>query len=321
MRCLALFTGGLDSQLAVRLMQQQGIEVVGLLVKTPLCSGDSDAVNDAAARLCIELHTTDASAAYCQAVRQPRFGRVAGAAPCLDCRIVTFAAAAPWKTNCAADFVVSGEVVGQRPRTAVRELEVVAHHAGLHDQLLRPLSARLLPVTLPEQRGWIDRARLASIQGKGRKEQTCLAAELGIDPVPPPRPECPLLAEPLAGRVLEMLRDGPSLTPWDLELAMIGRHVRKGDHTRIVLGRNRTEGEQLARLAATSDRATLIQPFGFVGPVALVVGDADRQTQDETLRLLARYGKCNLDQVRASVTRGGQLLGEWRLDRSILGAI
>jgi tRNA-specific 2-thiouridylase len=317
MRCLALFTGGLDSQLAVRLMQQQGVEVVGLHVVTPLCSPDNESAKDAATRLGIDLQTADAGDAFCQALRQPRFGRLGRAAPCLDCRIATFAAAAIAMADRAADFVISGEVVGQRPRTASRELEVVAHHAGLGDLLLRPLSAGLLPATRPEQRGWIDRCRLMSLQGKGRKEQLRLAAELGIDPAPSPRAECPLLAEQLAGRVLEMLQDSPSLTPWDLELAPIGRHVRIDERTRIVVSRNRTEGKQLARLAASSDRATLIQPVGFVGPAAIVVGDVNSQVQDQTLRLLAQYGRCDFDQVRATATRGGQLLGEWRLDRAV----
>lgn len=315
MRCVALFTGGLDSQLAVRLIQREGIEVVGLHVQTPLCSGNSAAARAAAERLGIELHSVVLDEAFCQLLRQPRFGRVAGAAPCLDCRIAIFAPASAMMVDLEAEFVISGEVVGQRARTAVRDLEVVAHHAGHGERLLRPLSAGLLPTTMPEQRGWVDRSRLLSLQGKGRKEQLRLAAELDIDPVPPPRAECPLLVEPLAGRVLEMLHDEPAITSWELALVVIGRHARLDDRTRIVVSRNRTEGEELARLAATNDRATYVEPDGFAGPVALVLGEFDSDSQADVLRLMAKHGRCEEDAIRAVATRGGQLLGQWRLDR------
>jgi hypothetical protein len=292
------------------------MEVVGLQVRTPLCSGDDAAAKAAAAeRLGIELHTAVLDAAFCQLLRQPRFGRIAGAAPCLDCRIAVFARAREVMVDRDADFVVSGEVVGQRARSAVRELEMVAHHAGLAERLLRPLSAGLLPITLPERRGSVDRSRLLSWQGKGRKEQLRLAAELSIDPIPPPRAQCPLLAEPLAGRVLELLRDEPAITPWDLALAAVGRHVRGTDRARVVLSRNRAEGDELAGLAAANDRATLVQPIEFVGPVALVVGEVDPVGQAEVLRLMARHGRCEGETIRAVATRGGQLLGPWRLDR------
>ncbi len=315
MRCLALFTGGLDSQLAVRLMQRQGIEVVALHVQTPLCSGDVAAAKAAAERLGVELHSAVLDEAFCQLLRQPRFGRVAAAAPCLDCRIAVFSQASTRMVDLDAEFVISGEVVGQRARSAVRDLEVVVHHAGLDERLLRPLSTGLLPITLPERHGWVDRSQILSLQGKGRKEQLRLAAELGIHPAPPPRPDCPLLAEPLAGRVLEMLHYKPAITSWDLALAAAGRHVWLDDRTRIVVSRNQAEGDELVRLAATNDRATLVQPVGFVGPVALIVGEIDPNVQGEVVRLLAKHGKCEGDTIRAVATRGGQQLGQWQLDR------
>jgi hypothetical protein len=288
MRCLALFTGGLDAQLAVRLMQAQGVDVVGLHVATPLCATDGESAEAAAVRLGIELRTASLSDEYCELLRRPRFGRVRQAAACVDCRIAMFAAARRIREECAADFVASGEVVGQRPRTAIRDLEVVAHHAGLEGLLVRPLTAELLPPTLPEERGWLDRGRLLALQGKGRKEQHRLASQFGLTCIPPPRAECPLLGDALGNRVLDLLQQEEPLLACDLELAAIGRHVRLDENSRIVIARNRAQSDALARMANRSPKYTLVQPLGFAGPAALIVGPATPAAREQAAGLIAR---------------------------------
>ena len=293
MRCLALFTGGLDSLLSVRLIQEQGIEVVGVQVTNPLCAADGQSAAARAADLGIELRTVDLAADYCRLLRAPRFGRIDSVAPCLDCRIATFAKAREQLAEINAHFVISGEVVGQRPRTAVRNLEVVAHHAGPAELLVRPLAAQLLPPTEPETRGWVDRSRLLAIQGKGRKAQLDWARTLGLGDVPPPRPDCPLLAEPLSERVRQLLADAPPIDPWLLSLLRIGRHVRVDALTRIIVGRNRQEGDFLASAAqrAEANACSLATPRDFAGPTALIVGPASAAACEQAKDLIIRHGR------------------------------
>jgi hypothetical protein len=293
MRCLALFTGGLDSLLSVRLMQEHEIEVVGIHVTNPLCAANGQSAAARAADLGIELRTVDLAAQYCGLLRAPRFGRLESAAPCLDCRIAMFAQAREQLAGIDARFVISGEVVGQRPRTAVRDLEVVAHHAGLADLLVRPLSAQLLPQTEPETCGWVDRSRLLAIQGKGRKAELDLARTLGLGDLPPPRPDCPLLAEPLLGRVKELLADSPLIDPWLLSLLLIGRHVRVDIRTRIIVGRNREENAFLVSAAqrAEANSCSLATPRGFAGPTALIVGPASVAACEQARSLIVRHGR------------------------------
>ncbi len=306
MRCLALFTGGLDALLSVRLMQVQGIEVVGLYVGTALCAADRATALTRAAALGIELRIVDLAGEYCQLLRVPRFGRLEGAGPCLDCRIAIFAKARGGMAECGASFVISGEVVGQRPKTAARDLEVIAHHSGLADLLLRPLSVRLLPPTAPENCGWVDRTRLLAIQGKSRKTQHQYARELGITNVPPPRPDCPLLASPLNTRVPEVLADATDLTPWLLALLPIGRHQRIDSQTRIVVARNRAESETLtAAHAAEAEVCSLATPREFSGPTALIIGPATPAACEQATKLVIQHGRSGSFDARVLIRRAG----------------
>ncbi len=314
MRCLALFTGGLDAQLAVRLVQAQGVEVVGLYIGTPLCAADGEAAASAASRLGIELSIAQLAAEYCELLRRPRFGRLKAAAACLDCRIAMFAQAVRRRRECQADFVISGEVVGQRPRTATRDLEVVAHHAGLEGLLVRPLSAGLLPSTIPEERGWLDRGRLLALQSKGRKEQHALAKQFSLQPVPPLRSECPLLDDALGERVLDLLREDADVSPADLELAALGRHYCLDGQSRIVVARNRCQSDALARLAECSPQYTLVQPLGFPGPAALIVGQAIIATQVQVAHLIAGQAQGQATAViRLVATRVGASPETWEI--------
>jgi len=293
MRCLALFTGGLDSLVSVRLIQDQDIEVVGVHFTNLLCAADGQSAAVRAAELGIELRTVDLAADYCRLLRAPRFGRIDSVAPCLDCRIAMFAKAREQLAEIDARFVISGEVVGQRPRTAVRDSEVVAHHAGLAELLVRPLSAQLLPPTEPETHGWVDRSRLLAIQGKGRRLQLDLARSLvGPGDIPPPRPNCPLLAEPLAGRVKQLLADAPAIDAWQLALLPLGRHFRVDEQTRIIVGRNREENGALMAAArqAEANECSLASPHGFRGPTVLIVGTATDAAYEQAKTLIARHG-------------------------------
>ena len=204
-----------------------------------------------------------------------------------------FARARDEMAECGASFVISGEVVGQRPKTAIRDLEVVAHHAGLADLLIRPLSAQLLPPTAAETRGWVDRTRLLSIQGKSRKPQLELARKTGIALPPPPRPDCPLLTDPLNSRVKEVLTAAAEPTPWLLALLPIGRHYSVDATARIIVSRNRAEGDALVAAAHAADAETcsLAIPRGFAGPTALVIGPATPALCEQVTSLIRQHGR------------------------------
>ena len=302
MRALALFTGGLDSLLAVRLMQAQGIEVRGLFVSNPLCGANCALAEIAAAGLGIELHTIAIDRDYCQLIRAPRLGRLEEMAPCLDCRVATLAAASEQMADTGADFVVSGEVVGQRPRTAVRDLEIVAHHAGLGDLLVRPLSARLLPPTRPESAGWVERSNQLDLQGKSRKRQHELARAFGLS-IPSPRPECPLLAEPVGARLRELLDRSPGINPWQLALLPLGRHVPLDDDSWIVIGRNQSENEQLVAHSRRDDagQCAIALPVGFAGPTALLVGTSTPARRHALARLVVEFGKAGEEKLSVAI--------------------
>lgn len=305
-------TSGLDSQMAVRLIQSQSVEVVAIHFQSPW--GDTTAAAETAARsLDVPLTVMDLGEAYAESLRRPRFGFVAGAAPCLDCRIAMLRMARERLQPLDAEFVVTGEVVGQRVRTAVRDLELIDHHAGLTGRVLRPLSARLLPATEPEDRGWIDRTQLLDWQGKSRQPQVQLATRLGL-PLVPPRPDCPLLAEPLAARALELIRSPGPLLPWALATLTVGRQFRLDEQTRVVIGRNREENELLGTIAeqAGPQSALLLTPENFRGPTSLLIGNASGANVQRAVELVARYSRPLPPLLQVRIGQGGELR-EFRL--------
>lgn len=273
-RAIALVSGSLDSRLAVRMVQRQGVEVRALLGSWPCCSTHALAER-AAGELNVPLTVLAPSDEFVAAVRAPVHGYGRGANPCLDCRVLLLRAAAAEVAGDGADFVVTGEVLGQHRQTQRhRDLALLAHASGLGDRLVRPLSARQLAPTAPERRGLLDRARLGGLVGASRTGQIALARELGLDAAEPVSPGCALAEPALAARVHEWLAREPSVTLWDLELLKLGRQEWFDEQTRIVLGRRADENVLLEHLAIRSDArpCEVVRPANFVGPTALVVG-------------------------------------------------
>jgi len=274
-RCVALLSGGLDSMLAIRLMQQQQIEVEALHFKT-MFGCCQDRAGQAARQLGVRLTVVAPEDDYLDLVRRPRFGYGRGANPCVDCRIYMFQRADEFRRQVGAEFVISGEVLGQRPKSQKRrDLEVIAHHAGLGELLLRPLSARRLPPTRPEREGWVDRAQLGDFVGRSRQGLIRLARQFGFPDIPAPSSGCALTDPGFGRKVLDLVRLDPRAAPWDFELLKIGRHVRHDPRTKVVVGRNERENAALDRhyRSAPGDHCALLVPENFTGPSALVVGD------------------------------------------------
>jgi len=242
---------------------------------------------------------------YLELIRRPRYGYGKGANPCVDCRIYMFQKAQRLMEQLDAQFLVSGEVVGQRPMSQKRnDLDVIAYHSDLEDLLLRPLSAKLLRPTLPEREGWVDREQLYDFTGRSRKGLIALAEQLGLPEIPQPSTGC-ALTEPLFSRtVFDLLENDDDSAPWDFELLKTGRHFRFDAQTKVIVGRREEENDTLTYLfrLPTARRATLIEPHSFVGPVALVVGPPNDEAVQFAGALLMRYGK-QFDPSGATVKR------------------
>jgi len=287
-RAVGLLSGGLDSALAARLLIDQGIEVIGLHLRSPTaCRAD---VEEVARDLGIRLVLRDKGEEYLKLLRHPRWGYGRNMNPCVDCRIFMFQLGRPYLEEFGASFLFSGEVVGQRPMSQTRErILLIDRQSGLEGLILRPLSAQLLPETEPERRGWVDRSRLLGIYGRSRQTQLELAQTLGLKSYQSPGGGC-LLTDALFSR---KLRDAFEHTPEehtridDVELLRLGRHFRFEADLKIVLGRNQEENRRLQRFESAA--RWLVEPDGFNGPTALVCGAPGERNLGRAAALIRRY--------------------------------
>jgi len=277
--------------LAVRLMQEQGIDVEALNFKTIFtCCQDQSA--QAARALGVPLTVISQEDDYLDVVRNPRFGYGRGANPCVDCRIYMFQRARVYLEQTGADFVISGELVGQRPMSQKRShLEVIAYHAGLEDRLLRPLSARRLPETLPERAGWVDRERLYGFVGRGRKGLIQLARQFGFEHIPAPSTGCSLTEPPFARKVFDLIEMPEPPRRWDFELLKVGRHFRFDAQTKVIVGRHAADNERLLyeHRQPESSSTALLDPANFTGPRALLTGLCTAAALQFAASLVIRY--------------------------------
>lgn len=287
-RALGLLSGGLDSALAVRLLLDQGIEVVGLHLESPTaCRSD---VREVARELGIELVVRPKGEEYLRLLRHPRFGYGRHMNPCVDCRIFMFRLGRPYLEEFGAAFLFTGEVLGQRPMSQMRPaLLRIEREAGLEGWILRPLSARLLPETEPERRGWVDRGRLLDIWGRGRQRQIELARRFGLTRHQAPGGGCLLTDAAFSRRLAELFAATPEERTGvdDVALLRIGRHFRLAGGDKVVVGRNQEDNRRLADFAGP--RRWLVEPEGFSGPTALVCGGFDEETLAAAIELIRRF--------------------------------
>ena len=271
----SLMSGGLDSQLAVRVLQRAGAEVEGVCFVTPFFS--PKAAEQAAAALGIPLNVVDFTDDEIALIENPPHGFGGAMNPCIDCHATMIRRAGEMMLARGFDFVATGEVMGQRPMSQNKQsLGIVAKSSGLEGRLVRPLSALLLEPTLPETEGKLDRTRLLDLQGRGRERQIQLAAEFGIVNYPSPAGGCKLTEEGYGRKLKDLLEHEGLRTRRLVELLAVGRHFRLPDGTGLIVGRDRNDN---AVLKAESARGMLIASEGLPGPTALLVGgpksDAD----------------------------------------------
>lgn len=284
-RALVLFSGGLDSILAVKILEKQGIEVTGLTLVSYFFN--SQLAETAAKKLKIELKIVDVSDEHLAMVKKPVYGYGKNMNPCLDCRILMFKEAKKIK----ADLIASGEILGERPLSQNKSaLKLIAQESGLAGRLVRPLSAKLLEPTLVEKQGLVQRNKLLDISGRSRKKQISLAGKWGIQDYPNPAGGC-LLTDPyFSQRLKELFQKWPDCQGNDVQLLKLGRHFWLKDN-KIIVGRNQEENETIKKLARRGD--VLISPNDFPGPTVLIRGH--QKILEESLlkakELVEKYSK------------------------------
>ena len=246
----------------------------------------------AAAQLGVRLTVLAVADDYVEVIRRPAHGYGKGMNPCVDCRIYMARMARQFMDEVGACAVVTGEILGQRPMSQKRrDLDRIAHDSGLQGRLLRPLSAKLLPPTIPEREGLIDRERLYEFRGRERTPLVALAQQLGVHSIPQPSTGCALTELTFAPRVRDLLAHQPEATRPHFELLSIGRHLRVDERTKVVVGRDAQENTWLEHFFAQEKPAPaqLLIPANFVGPVALVIGNTGPSAQEAAGALMIRY--------------------------------
>ncbi len=288
-KCVALISGGLDSGLAASLMLEQSIEVFGLYLSMSWGCCAKDKAKASAEQLGIPLLVLGVGDAYLDVIRSPKYGYGSGMNPCVDCRIYMFKIAKRYMEEIGAGFVVTGEVLGQRPMSQRRApLSTIEAQSGLEGLLLRPLSAQLLDPTLPELLGVVDRNRLLRLAGRSRQEQMELAAERKITAYSTPAGGCLLTDEAFAQKTRDLFAHEERPTTKDMELLTIGRHYRLGHRTKVIIGRN--ERENLLLEGHRDEAYRCVRPK-FAGPAALIAGFCGDSDQDTAVQLILQHTK------------------------------
>ncbi|HEX3011945.1 MAG TPA: tRNA 4-thiouridine(8) synthase ThiI [Syntrophomonadaceae bacterium] len=297
MKAISLFSGGLDSQLAAYLIKQQGIEVIAITFTTPFFGGD-DRNAAAAEKLGIEFLRIALGQEYKDVLQHPVYGYGKNMNPCIDCHAFMLKKARELMGSMGASFLVTGEVLGQRPMSQNKSaLNAVDKLSGCKGLIVRPLSARLLPITIPEQEKWIDRERLLDISGRGRTRQMELANKFGIEDYPTPAGGCLLTEQNFANRLKLYLQKNPDAQLDSLQVLKYGRHFYLDDRTLLLVGRNKADNLKLLELANSGDY--LIKVINYPGPVGLIPAPdtVDKELLRNAGAIVARYSDANKETL------------------------
>jgi tRNA U34 2-thiouridine synthase MnmA/TrmU len=292
-KVVALLSGGLDSQLAVKMMQSQGFEVSAVAIKTPFCDFDCGRgcgfeIRERADTLGVNLKTVYLGDEYIEMLKNPKHGFGSGMNPCIDCRAMMFKAAKKHMDEIGADFIISGEVLGQRPMSQHGPaLKTIEKESDLEGYIVRPLSAALLPQTIPEINGLIKRENLGMIRGRTRRTQLQMAKEFGIENPPNAGGGCLLTDPAFAIRAKDLFQHIETPTTNDIDLLKIGRHFRLDEKTKLVVGRNKDENEMIKSLALPDD--LIFYAKDHVGPNSLLRGEITEEHKQLCASITLRY--------------------------------
>lgn len=294
-KVIGLLSGGVDSALATRIMKKLGFDIVALNFTSPFCNcthKDHGCKNEAkrlADELGIRARVEFMGQGYIDIVRNPKFGHGKNMNPCVDCRVMIFRRAKEIMEEEGAAFIFTGEVVGQRAMSQkIDRMMIIEKEAGLAGMVVRPLSAKLLPPTLPEKNGLIDRESMLAIHGKSRKDQFRISKEeFGVTDNLCSSGGCLLTDPGFAVRMKDLLEHDDSADVKDARLLRIGRHYRVSDGLKLIVGRNEEENGKLLRMADNDD--FIFYPLDGRGPTTLVKGKLDRELIALVGSVTARY--------------------------------
>ncbi|MCY4655531.1 MAG: tRNA (5-methylaminomethyl-2-thiouridylate)-methyltransferase [Gammaproteobacteria bacterium] len=319
-RAICLISGGLDSMLAAKVVAEQGVDVEGVNFFTGFCveghtqairSSQSDKVKRhgalwVAEQIGIKIHIEDIVEDYKDVVLNPKHGYGKLLNPCLDCKIFMVNRAMEMKSSDGYpyDFVVTGEVIGQRPKSQrSNTMSIVAKESGVEDRLLRPLCAKHLPPTLPERKGWVDRDELFDFSGRTRKPQFELARKFGITEWSQPAGGCCFLTDESYSNRLNDLWQSRKVRDYEFEdivLLKVGRHIRPTEEFKVIIARDEGESNYLQGF---KKQFKTIQLVSHTGPVSLFDGIASESNLHLASQIIARYSKGrNADNVLVSIT-------------------
>lgn len=311
MKAIALLSGGLDSTLAARVIIELGIELEALNFMTIFCTCTSRgetclASQKAVEHLGIPLKVLNVSEEYLSVVKHPAHGYGSQINPCIDCRIFMLKKAKKYMEESGASFIVTGEVLGQRPMSQRREaMHLIEREAGLKGLILRPLSAKVLPITIPEKEGWVDREKLLKFQGRSRKPQMELAQYYGIRDYPCPAGGCLLTDPGFAKRMKDLMAHSPQFTLNDVHLLKMGRHFRFSQEVKLVVGRDEEENQKIKTFALEKD--ILLKVSDYPGPLSLLRGRFHEKDIERAASITTYYSKARESkEVRVRCQGPGQ---------------
>ncbi len=313
-KALGLLSGGLDSILATEIIQKQGIRVIAFNVKSPfcLCKKNGCAAVDAAKQLNVPLKMVAAKEDYLRMLKKPKHGYGRNMNPCIDCRIFLFKKAKKYAKEIGANFIFTGEVLDERPMSQhYQAMRLIENEAGLQGKVLRPLSARLLPETEAEKKGYINREKLLDIQGRSRKPQLKLAEEFNIKDFPCPAGGCLLTYEQYAKKIKDLFEHKKRISMADVTLLRIGRHFRF-NRNKIIVGRDEEENKSLTERKTQNE--FYFELPDIVGPITILQGPKTKKAIKIAAELTAFYSDAKTEKVKVNY-------GREDLDKSLIVAI
>ncbi len=307
-KVVSLFSGGLDSSLAILLMLRQNIEVHAIMFLTHFgcdivdrssCSQDPYPV---AEKFGFSVRLSHLGEKFVEIVKNPKFGHGKNMNPCVDCRILMLEEAKFVMEQIGAEAVITGEVLGQRPMSQMRNtLNLIEKETDLKGRLLRPLSAKLMQPTIPELEGRIDRELLEDINGRSRKRQMELAEEFGLEDYPNPGSGCLLTDPNYSSRLRDLLKYSSIINFDTLNLLKVGRHIRFSPETKIVVGRNEEENKKIEQYKQPDD--IVFEAMETGSPITILHGKATDDAIEFAARATARYcDQKTQPSVRITVT-------------------
>ena len=308
-KAIALFSGGLDSTLAILTVLKQGIDVTAITFLNHFgCNiGDRSSCSkdpfSASIKFGFKVKLAHLSDRFMEIVKNPKFGYGKNMNPCMDCRILMLKEAKELMKMTGADFLVTGEVLGQRAMSQRRDtFPVIDREAGVTGYVLRPLTAKLMKPTVPEERGIVNRELLYDFNGRSRKPQIALACEFGLTDYAAPAGGC-LLTDPIyAYRLKELFKDCKDPDSLDINLLRIGRHFRVSPGSKIIVGRNIEENKKLKLIADQENYSMTVEGHG--SPTTIITGIPDDETLNTAASLCARYSDAkDLTYVKVTVSR------------------